>query len=804
MIELSAQSAFTAVVDHYAPLVRARCERELGGADADDVVQAVFVVLWRRWGDAPGEGPALSSWLYRTTGHVLSRAYRDRSRRRRAEQQAPKPESATMEEHNTLEHAEARRLLDAALSELPSKEREAVVLSQLAGHSYADVAAHQRCSKATVASRVQQGMNSLRRTLQRRGCVLSLAGLAALMSAEAQASVPLELAERINRLPAACTTGTTAGVLSANIIRWSRTEIPLMKIIGSTCAAGLCAVALLVWHGHATANNAAEPTSAADSTVASTGANAVDDLDALVKSLSSQTVACFRWSDPKSTWARLRATSLGAMIPAAAVEEIEKAIAGIERVEFIADPLSLFGPDSEITKQQKRSMAVMQGKGPNEAKAYAREVFEKIAAGETLVGATEIEQQNMPKIGGALAYLATIRITCADSDVSERVLAWISEQSGELVKEQRAGGFTVLGTNAKLIVEKREKSVVVQVIPDGAKGELVWAEAIPWPNPRDVQGRMLLKPDDPKAYAAVMHRDVQEIIPSGDFEWWIEDGRFRMSASSPSFSESLAESYASSAKLTGTEWNWVPRGALLAGACATRSEDFVTTGFIQGLIGGLVMPLTMLGGHQADAPELMRSLLDLTDSSNGDLIGYLEVAGMMPLATVALSAPAERSQALLNTLAKCFALTINPDSTITLPAGYMTITLGHQNGHLVCTTDPVGLASFTTHDGQFQAEPDVALGLSAGGSEPALTRFILRTEKIIDLVLPLAPALGLPQEEITALQEAAVKIREDHEGGWFVVRTNRAGMHAEAGGAVALVPAAALALKTGFMPTGVN
>src|SRR4051812_48401313 len=87
MIDVPYETAFAATVEHYTPLVRARCERELGGADADDAAQAVFLVLWRRWRDVPTDGPALSSWVYRTTGNVLRHAHRDRSRRRRAEKQ---------------------------------------------------------------------------------------------------------------------------------------------------------------------------------------------------------------------------------------------------------------------------------------------------------------------------------------------------------------------------------------------------------------------------------------------------------------------------------------------------------------------------------------------------------------------------------------------------------------------------------------------------------------------------------------------------------------------------------------------
>jgi RNA polymerase sigma-70 factor, ECF subfamily len=810
MIQTANDTAFTDIVNRYTPVVLARCERELGRSDADDAVQAVFLVLWRRQRDISLHGAALTSWLYRTTGFVVRRVRRDRVRRRRLHEQAPRSEETTMDGPGPSETLEVRRVLDSALGTLPTVEREAVVLSQLAGHDYAEIAVHLCCSKATVARHVQQGLQTLRRMLERRGCVLSLAALAALLSAEAQASVPLSLAERINRLPAASTTGTTAGVLSANIIRWSRSEMSVMKIIGTTSAALLCAAGLYMWSASTAKPFAAEPTSAI--------ATETDEIEQAMEALRVQSAYCVRWIDPCDTWKRMRATPLGALIPLEKAQEIEDQLSGIKRIDLVFDPMAELSleTDSDLARKVRRRQAIALIKGTEEAKRLAQEEakkeqeeFQEAIATQDVVKISQANNMVKRSIGGKLpGYYTSIKVLCSDSAASLRCRTWLAQQLSDLTQQTTNSGFTISGTRADLAVAVTDNSLSLDIRPDDNEKDFSWANSIPWPSGRDVQCRVLQKPRHPAAYAKLMHIPAQDISSSGDLNLWIEDGHVRMllDFAATSASNEWSDLYSKCSSLSATAWDRIPPGALAAAAISARPDDKISIAVIDAVLSLGAWPLFVMnrtadaGGHQ----ELLGAIHGISAVADGNMISYIEPTGLIPALTVALSAPTEHCSAMFSVLADKFHLQLTEASTFQFTFTYCTLEIGHRDGYLVATTHPAGISSFALHEGQFAAEADVESGLAATGADPALARVIVRTDKIIETALPMAAAIGLPPEQTADLQSAAAQLREHRDGGWFVMRMHPEGMRAEAGGAAAMIAAIALAAKSGLMPSGIN
>jgi RNA polymerase sigma-70 factor (ECF subfamily) len=127
-------------------------------ADAEDLTQDVFVIMWRRWGDYDDERP-LRPWLAGITYKV---AHRHVSRSRRflpqAEAEMPDPRPG---QDDQLATARALRLLARALDQLNPHQRAVVVMHDLDGVSMREVAAHQAVPLFTAYTRLRSGRRNL-------------------------------------------------------------------------------------------------------------------------------------------------------------------------------------------------------------------------------------------------------------------------------------------------------------------------------------------------------------------------------------------------------------------------------------------------------------------------------------------------------------------------------------------------------------------------------------------------------------------------------------------------------------------
>jgi RNA polymerase sigma factor (sigma-70 family) len=238
--------AYDCIVRRYAPLVHARCRRALGGSDADDATQAVFLVLARKGGQAAAS-PVLAAWLYRVADLVIANAWRDRRRRHHAERSLPPPAMATEAEPAEEPMDSIRTQLDACLADLPARERETVLLHHLAGHSLAEVATLTGSPVSTVKYRLSRGLERLRALLARRGVTVGALAILACLQAEARAEVPAELLRHLHDL-APARTGSAATAVPARPLRWSRTNRHLMTRIALAGAALLLVGTSLTYH----------------------------------------------------------------------------------------------------------------------------------------------------------------------------------------------------------------------------------------------------------------------------------------------------------------------------------------------------------------------------------------------------------------------------------------------------------------------------------------------------------------------------------------------------------------------------
>lgn len=179
--------AFRVLVERHYNMVFGVCLRRLNGeeAGAADAAQSVFIILAQK-GHMLRDGDAMANWLYQTAQSVVAQMLRETSRRRAREQAAialrPQEQADSESIEPLLETA--KPLLDAAISSLRTKQREAVVLHFMEGHSPREAAAIIGCSPTTFHMRLQYAIQKLRQYFARHGIAMSAAVMPALFHAE--------------------------------------------------------------------------------------------------------------------------------------------------------------------------------------------------------------------------------------------------------------------------------------------------------------------------------------------------------------------------------------------------------------------------------------------------------------------------------------------------------------------------------------------------------------------------------------------------------------------------------------------
>ncbi len=166
-------SAFEALVLRYeTPLRKLVYGYVLNWQVAEDVAQDAFLLAYRKLGDL-GESAAFKSWLYRI---AINRAHDElrRSARwgRRLDRNVGEEALAELPAagaESAVESRLLRRALVRELARLPKNQRTAVVLKDVAGMKYVEIAELLGCPIGTAQIRVHRGRQKLRRRLDEPG-----------------------------------------------------------------------------------------------------------------------------------------------------------------------------------------------------------------------------------------------------------------------------------------------------------------------------------------------------------------------------------------------------------------------------------------------------------------------------------------------------------------------------------------------------------------------------------------------------------------------------------------------------------
>src|SRR5712692_1916129 len=154
---------FSAVVLRWLTQVTAFARRLTSSApDADDLVQITYEQAFRSWRTLR-DARAGRAWLFRIARNAAVDRFRRESSRPALE--LVEYDALEIEVLNPLHPVESIDL-EMALSRLPGDQSEAIVLCDLWGFTYEEIAAISGCAVGTVRSRISRGRARLLKILR--------------------------------------------------------------------------------------------------------------------------------------------------------------------------------------------------------------------------------------------------------------------------------------------------------------------------------------------------------------------------------------------------------------------------------------------------------------------------------------------------------------------------------------------------------------------------------------------------------------------------------------------------------------
>lgn len=164
--------AWSSLFDRYAPAVYAFAAHMLGRDHAEDVMQEVFLRLWRSAGQFDPERGAFSAWFYAIVRHRIQDELRHRRREERllvasdADDLLAETPIPGVDVDDAITQRERTHALLRALQSLPPDQRRVLVLAYFgAGLTQSAIADYLDCPLGTVKKRTRLGLQKLRTIL---------------------------------------------------------------------------------------------------------------------------------------------------------------------------------------------------------------------------------------------------------------------------------------------------------------------------------------------------------------------------------------------------------------------------------------------------------------------------------------------------------------------------------------------------------------------------------------------------------------------------------------------------------------
>lgn len=159
--------ALSALHSRYAPLIFNIAARSLGKDSAEEIVQDVFIAIWRKAGTFDPARGNFRSWVLRITHLRVVNEFRRRSRRPRIEDHPEETCLGNVREYRPGPDEQAwlthrRAIVRAAVDALPQPHRQALSLAFLDELSHQQVAQTLGLPLGTAKTRIRAGLQRLR------------------------------------------------------------------------------------------------------------------------------------------------------------------------------------------------------------------------------------------------------------------------------------------------------------------------------------------------------------------------------------------------------------------------------------------------------------------------------------------------------------------------------------------------------------------------------------------------------------------------------------------------------------------
>ena len=161
------EAALAAIYDRYRLILFGLILRILHDrAEAEDVLQEVFLQIWRRAGDFDEARGRAFTWLVTIArSRALDRLRSAGSRARLAEGVAQAPRDDTGDAALDALKSETGAIVRQALAQLPDEQRRTLFLAYFEGLTQAEIAARLGDPLGTVKTRMRSGLIKLRELL---------------------------------------------------------------------------------------------------------------------------------------------------------------------------------------------------------------------------------------------------------------------------------------------------------------------------------------------------------------------------------------------------------------------------------------------------------------------------------------------------------------------------------------------------------------------------------------------------------------------------------------------------------------
>jgi len=211
---------FSELARRYTGSVYGTCLRITASShDAEEVTQDCFFELAKQ---ATSIHTSVAGWLHRMATNRSLNKIRSKKRRKKHEVTVDTEVSAAVSREVTdPSWADVAPILDEVINSLPDELRGPVVQHYLNGDSQSHIAEQLNVNQSTVSRRINQGLETLRTQLQKRGVTLGLSSLMLLISENSAEASP-HLVGSVSKIGLLAGSGKAVGGTAATFGAWAK------------------------------------------------------------------------------------------------------------------------------------------------------------------------------------------------------------------------------------------------------------------------------------------------------------------------------------------------------------------------------------------------------------------------------------------------------------------------------------------------------------------------------------------------------------------------------------------------------